>query len=342
MKRIVLVAGGAGYIGSHMVRALLEAGYYPVVFDNLSTGHAEMIAGGAMFFRGDLRDREDVESVFRNFSFHAVMHFAASSVVPESVREPLRYYQNNTGAFLNLLEVMQSRGVNKLIFSSTAAVYGQPSVNVISEDCPAQPINPYGSSKRMMEQIARDQSFGRDFSCVIFRYFNAAGAHEDGTLGECHSPETHLIPNLLSAVLEQNKEFTLFGTDYPTPDGTCVRDYVHVQDLCRAHLLGLRYLENGGKNEIFNLGSQKGYSVQEVLRAVEKVSGRKVPVKIAERRAGDPPQLIADSGKAEKILGWRTEENLESIVRSAYQWHQNQIHEKSRVTHINVPAGAAA
>lgn len=307
-----------------MVRVLRKAGYRPVVFDNLSTGRKDAVPEGVPLVVGDLQNPAQVKGVFKKFGFSAVLHFAASSIVPESVSNPLKYYRNNVAAFLVLLGQMEAAGVKRLIFSSTAAVYGQPAQSPIREDFPLQPLNPYGRSKAMMEQITGDYSRSHEFSYAVFRYFNAAGADASGETGEAHEPETHLIPNLLAAAEGDTKEFTLFGSDYPTPDGTCVRDYVHVEDLCRAHLLGLRYLENGGANEIFNLGSQCGYSVAEVLRAAERITGKGVPVKWADRRPGDPPQLIADSQKAGRVLGWKAEQDLETILRSAHQWYLNK------------------
>jgi len=321
MKKFILVIGGAGYIGSHMVRALLDADYQPVIFDNLSTGHRKMIPEEAVFIQGDLKNAADVASAFESFDFSAVLHFAASSIVAESVQEPLKYYRNNVAAFLNLLESMSICGVKNLIFSSTAAVYGNALSTPIREEATVRPLNPYGWSKWMMEKMLEDVSGVSPVSYVIFRYFNAAGAHDSGELGEQHTPETHLIPNLLAAAAGSQSRFTLFGDQYPTRDGTCVRDYVHVEDLCQAHLLALRYLEQGGSSEIFNLGSELGFSVKEVLLMAEQVTGRKIQTDIAARRPGDPAELIADSRKAGRILGWRTTKNLEEIIRSAYQWH---------------------
>lgn len=320
--------GGAGYIGSHMVRVLLDAQYQPVVFDNLSTGHRQLVPEGAVFVEGDLQSPADLASVLKDFQIKAAMHFAASSLVPESMKDPLKYYRNNVGAFLNLLEQMEAHQVRQLIFSSTAAVYGEPEKSPIREDFPLRPVNPYGQSKAMIEKILADVALTRPLAYAVFRYFNAAGAHEGGETGEWHREETHLIPNLLAAVREK-KEFTIFGDDYPTPDGTCVRDYIHVQDLCRAHLLALQSLEGSAANETFNLGNGAGYSVKEVLRAVEKITGKEVRTKVCGRRPGDPPQLIADAQKAKRILGWEARENLEAILRSAYHWHENRPEEKA-------------
>ncbi len=322
MKKNVLVIGGAGYIGSHMVRALIEANYQPVVFDNLSTGHRRAVPSEAIFVKGDLQSTDDVKSLFAQFSFVGVMHFSASSIVPESVQNPLKYYLNNVAAFLNLLQHLILANSPKLILSSTAAVYGEAKVIPIKENSTIQPTHPYGQSKWMMEKILADVAATCKMSYVVFRYFNAAGAHPKSETGECHDPETHLIPNLLNALDQNKKEFSLFGDDYPTPDGTCIRDYIHVQDLCRGHLLALQYLEKGGVSETFNLGSQQGYSVKEILKSVEDVVGKKIPFKVCEKRPGDPPVLVADSQKAKQILGWEPQETLQTIIQTAYQWHE--------------------
>jgi len=322
MQKLILVIGGAGYIGSAMVRTLLEAEYQPVVFDNLSTGHRHMVPSEAIFVEGDLQNPDDVEKAFKKYRFSGVMHFAASSIVPESVKNPLKYYRNNTAAFLNLLDQIVLRHIPHLIFSSTAAVYGEAAVMPISERAPVLPLNPYGSSKLMMERILEDTAHICPLSYVVFRYFNAAGAHHCGDIGESHDPETHLIPNIIAAVTDK-KTFTLCGDDYSTRDGTCVRDYIHVEDLCRGHLMALQYLEQGGKSETFNLGSEKGFSVKEVVKAVERVTQAGVNLKVGPRRPGDPAKLIADSQKAKKILGWQPRKDLLSIIQSACAWHQN-------------------
>jgi len=325
LKPNILVIGGAGYIGSHMVRLLLEQHYQPVIFDNLSTGHLSSVPNKAIFVRGDLQNSREMEAVLSRYRFEAVMHFAAASVVSESMLQPLHYYRNNVLAFIHLLEQMKIQKISNLIFSSTAAVYGQPQQNPITEECPCAPINPYGRSKVMMEQIAADCALAYPLSYVVFRYFNAAGAHSEGHVGESHYPETHLIPNVIAAALD-NKELKLYGNNYPTRDGTCVRDYIHVDDLCRAHLLGLKHLENQGSSDIFNLGCEAGYSVKEIIQMVEKVTGNEVLFRAAPKRMGDPPELVADSGKARRILGWRPEKNLEMIVTSALRWWEKSEH----------------
>lgn len=327
MKPLILVTGGAGYMGSHMVRSLLENDYQPVIFDNLSTGHSFLIPDEVELFEGDLQNPKDVERAFNQFQFKAVMHFAASSVVSESVKNPLRYYKNNVSAFLNLLEEMKAHDVQKLILSSTAAVYGEPGESPISEKLLPKPLNPYGQSKWMMEQILEEVSSVGTLSYVVFRYFNAAGAHQSGMIGESHHPETHLIPSLLASLTEQ-KKITIFGDTYPTFDGTCIRDYVHVEDLCHAHLLALRYLEDGGLSDTFNLGSNQGYSVREVVQAVEKITGREIAKVIGPRRLGDPAELVANSEKARTVLGWKATRSLETIIQTAYNWHEKFVERK--------------
>ncbi|MBI2471507.1 MAG: UDP-glucose 4-epimerase GalE [Planctomycetes bacterium] len=316
----VLVVGGAGYIGSHMVRALLEEKYDTVVFDNLSTGYREFVPERVPFIRGDLRNVPDIQGVFRDHSIDAVMHFAASSIVPESMSDPLKYYHNNVLACINLLKVMMENKVAKFIFSSTAAVYGEPENIPIKEEDKTCPTNTYGRSKLMIENILSDISRAYDFSYIALRYFNAAGAHPAGEIGEKHNPETHLIPNILKTARGEKSELMIFGDDYPTPDGTCIRDFIHVQDLCHAHLLALKALKDGKKNDIFNLGSGSGYSVKEVVRTVEEVTGKKIKVKIVPRRAGDPAKLVAGAEMAKKILGWKPNANLEEIIGTAWVW----------------------
>lgn len=320
----VLVVGGAGYIGSHMVKSLLGAGYDVITFDNLSSGHRDAVLGG-IFVEGDLADTQCLERVFKEYQPEAVMHFASYIQVGESVRKPDIYYRNNVTNTLNLLDVMREHGVNKFIFSSTAAVFGEPDYVPIDEAHPNQPLNPYGRSKWMIEQILADYDKAFDFKSVCLRYFNAAGADPDGQLGERHEPETHLIPLILQAASGKRESIQVFGRDYDTPDGTCIRDYIHIVDLCSAHLAALEYLNGGGSSDRFNLGNGSGFSVQEVLDAVQKVSGKVVKVIDGERREGDPARLVADASRARSTLGWKPVfTDLETIVLHAWQWELKQ------------------
>lgn len=319
----ILVAGGAGYIGSHMVRSLVEDGFDVVVFDNLSTGHRAFVPKKAEFIRGDLRNRADVEKAFsgrRARRIDAVMHFAASCLVGESMEDPLKYYDNNVLAFINLADAMRRHRVKKFIFSSTAATYGEPGKVPIRETEPTEPTNPYGWSKLIIETMMKDLARVGIFSYITLRYFNACGAHASAEIGERHSPETHIIPNILKVASGEKKELVVFGGDYPTPDGTCVRDYIHVDDLCHAHLLALRAFKRGICNEVFNLVNGAGYSIREIVRVAEKVTGRKIKMKIGPRRPGDPARLVASAAKAKKILGWKPEKNLDDIIASAWNW----------------------
>ena len=316
----ILVVGGAGYIGSYMVRILVQAEHTPIVFDNLSTGHRELVPKGAAFFKGDLKNLSDVEKAFKKYKIDAVMHFAASALVGESVADPLKYYENNVLACVNLLKVMKSRKIRLLIFSSTCAIFGEPVRLPIQEEDPKAPANPYGQSKLMVETILKDVSGRSDLRYVALRYFNACGAHPDAEVGEVHDPETHLIPNILKVLRGEKKALTIFGDDYDTPDGTCVRDYIHIHDLCHAHLLALEALKKGMKSDCFNLGNGNGYSVKEIIKMVERVTGKKVPVKIGARRPGDPARLIASAEKAQEVLGWRPEMSLEQMIRTAWKW----------------------
>ena len=318
----VLVCGGAGYIGSNMTAMLAVQGYEPVVYDNLSRGHRPAIRN-AEFVRGDLADYDLLVETLKKYGIEAVMHFAAFIEVGESVREPLEYYRNNLCCTQNLLSAMEARGVRKFVFSSTAAVYGIPANVPILEDSPTEPINPYGQTKLAVEKMCHHQSLAGKLAYACLRYFNACGAGQDGTIGEDHSPESHLIPLIIQAAMGKRRDVSIYGTDYETPDGTCVRDYVHVSDLCRAHLLALDKLDE--KPElIYNLGNEKGYSVREVIEAVKKVSGRDFRVVEADRRPGDPPVLTADAGKAKRELKWETQwPELEGIVSTAWQWHNS-------------------
>lgn len=318
----VLVTGGAGYIGSHTVAELLDRGEEVVVVDSLETGHADAIIGGTLHV-GDIRDRAFLEGVFKQHAFDAVIHFAAYSLVGESMSNPAKYYDNNVHGTQVLLEVMQQFGVKRIVFSSTAATYGEPERTPIEETFATNPTNVYGETKLTMERMMRwfDQVHGIRY--VSLRYFNAAGAHESGRIGEDHQPETHLVPIVLETALGKRSEIAVFGSDYPTNDGTCIRDYIHVSDLADAHLLAVDYLRKDGASEIFNLGSGNGFSVLEVIRTAERVTGLTIPTAIRDRRAGDPAVLIASAGKAKTVLGWQPKrDNMEKIIESAWRWHQ--------------------
>ncbi len=321
MRKRVLVTGGAGYIGSHVVKALGERGYDVLTCDNLSTGNKWAVLHGALVV-ADISDRIAVERMLGEFKPDAVMHFAASIVVPESVREPLKYYRNNSVNAIRLLEALQKFGVNAFIFSSTAAVYGIPGVIPITEGAPLQPINPYGSSKMMTEYVLKDLSASmRDFRYISLRYFNVAGADREGRIGQAYREATHLITRALKAATGEIGKLQIFGTDYPTPDGTCIRDYIHVDDLAEAHIISLEYLLDGGRSDIFNCGYGHGYSVREVVDAVKKVTGVDFRVEETARREGDPPALVADSSKLRKELGWRPQyDDLEYIIKTAWEW----------------------
>jgi len=323
VRQSVLVVGGAGYIGSHMVKALQEAGHHVTVLDNLSSGHRDAVIGGNLIV-GDLADITLMESVFSENSFDAVMHFASFIQVGESVKKPAIYYHNNVSNTLNLLDVMVRHDVKKLVFSSTAAIFGEPEYVPIDEAHPRNPVNPYGRSKWIMEQILADYDKAYGLKNVSLRYFNAAGADPSGLLGERHDPETHLIPIALEVALGKRAALTLFGDDYDTPDGTCIRDYIHVNDLCQAHLLAMTYLHETQRSLSVNLGNGRGFSVHEVISMVEQVSATTLPVTICPRREGDPARLIADSRLARELLGWQpVYPDLHSIVRHAWQWALN-------------------
>ncbi|KRM03703.1 UDP-glucose 4-epimerase GalE [Limosilactobacillus gastricus] len=318
----ILVAGGAGYIGSHMVKQLVESGEEVVVADNLSTGHKKAINPKAKFYYGDIRDRAFLDRIFVNEDITAVVHFAAFSIVPESMQEPLKYFDNNTGGMITLLEAMRDFKVKYIVFSSTAATYGIPETMPIKETDPQQPINPYGLSKLMMEKMMAwaDEAYGIKF--VALRYFNVAGAAADGTIGEDHGPETHLVPIIMQVAQGKRAELSIFGDDYNTPDGTNVRDYVHVMDLADAHILALKYLEAGNPSNAFNLGSSTGFSNKEMLEAAREVTGKEIPAKIAPRRPGDPDSLVAASDKAREVLNWQPKyDDVHDIIATAWQWH---------------------
>ncbi|GAA3024523.1 UDP-glucose 4-epimerase GalE [Tetragenococcus solitarius] len=318
----ILVLGGAGYIGSHAVDQLVNQGYDVAVIDNLLTGHKAAVHSKARFYQGDIREKEFVQSVFQKEKIEGVIHFAASSLVGESVENPLKYFNNNVSGTEIVLEVMHEFKVKSIVFSSTAATYGEPEENPITEMTPTNPKNPYGESKLMMEKMMRwcDEAYGIKF--VALRYFNVAGAKADASIGEDHAPETHLIPIILQVALGQREQLAIFGDDYPTEDGTCVRDYVHVEDLIAAHILALEYLKAGNPSNIFNLGSNSGYSVKQMLGAARKVTKKDIPAKVAPRRAGDPGTLVAASDKAKAVLGWQPQyTEVEEIIATAWNWH---------------------
>ncbi|ACB51711.1 UDP-glucose 4-epimerase [Crocosphaera subtropica ATCC 51142] len=323
----ILVTGGAGYIGSHAVLALKNAGYDVIILDNLIYGHRDLVETvlEVDLIVGDLGDRSLLDDLFQQYSIDAVMHFAAFAYVGESIKEPQKYYRNNVANTLTLLEAMKAASINKLVFSSTCATYGVAQFSPITEEHPQNPINPYGASKLMVEQILQDFSKAYDLNYVCFRYFNAAGAHPDGLLGEDHDPEPHLIPLVLLTALGKRKFISIFGRDYPTPDGTCIRDYIHVLDIAQAHILGLNYLQKGGKSDVFNLGNGNGFSIQEVIDTAIKVTQKDIDVKISDRRPGDPPILVGSGEKAAKVLGWKPEySSLDNIISHAWQWHQKR------------------
>lgn len=318
----LLVCGGAGYIGSHMVKRLLENNIEPVVADNLATGHRKAVPAEVSFYQGDIRDGAFLDKIFQENSIDGVIHFAADSLVGESMNVPLKYFGNNVGGMQSLLEAMVRADVDKLIFSSTAAVYGEPESIPIEEEDRKNPTNPYGESKLIMERMMRWVCLANGLRYVALRYFNAAGAAEDGTIGEDHPTETHLIPLILQTALGQRDHITIFGDDYPTQDGTCIRDYIHVTDLADAHLLAMKYLADGRESAAFNLGNGTGFSVREMIEATEKVTGRPLNVEMGARRLGDPAQLVASGKKARRILGWQPAyTSVEGIIATAWRWH---------------------
>lgn len=324
---MILITGGAGYIGSHTVLNFLKDDYEVLIFDSLETGHIETVealqkAGKVIFERGDLRNIEDIERVFEKYPIEAVIHFAAFSLVGESVGEPAKYYRNNTFGTLNLLDTMVKHDVKKIIFSSTCATYGEPQYTPIDEKHPQNPINPYGASKLMVERIMADYDSAYGLKSVKLRYFNVAGCDSQGRVGEWHEPETHLIPNILKSVFGDDKTFKVFGNDYPTPDGTCIRDYVNVEDLAQAHKLAYLRLKKENRSEIFNLGTENGDSVKQVFDTCEKVLDRKIKVEIAPRREGDPAELFADASKAKNILNWHPQHTLEQSIDTAFKFEQ--------------------
>lgn len=319
----ILVAGGAGYIGSHTVAELLEGNEEVVVADNLEKGHQEAVLGGK-FYRGDLRDDAFLDRVFQENGIEAVIHFAAYSLVGESVGEPLKYYHNNVYATMNLLKKMKEHDVKKIVFSSTAATYGEPENIPILERDKTEPTNPYGETKLTVEKMLKWADNAHGIKYASLRYFNAAGAHISGKIGEDHSPESHLIPIILQAALGQREAISIFGDDYDTPDGTCIRDYIHVTDLAQAHILALQKLRDGGESDIYNLGNGKGFSVKEVVELAREVTGVNIKAVMADRRPGDPAILIASSEKIQRELQWKPQYNdLKTIIETAWRWHKN-------------------
>jgi UDP-glucose 4-epimerase len=326
----VLVTGGAGYIGSHFVKDVLSGGHTPVVYDNLSMGHKWAVLTDR-FYRAELSDTRTIEDVLKKEAIDAVVHFASNILVGESVAEPMKYFRNNYVNTLNLLDSTVRCGVKRFIHSSTAAVYGMPRGVPIKEEAPRHPINPYGLTKYFVEETLNAYEHAYGIKYVSLRYFNAAGADPGLQSGEAHDPETHLIPRVLEAALGTREHVDIYGTDYPTPDGTCIRDYIHVSDLAHAHTLALDYLSKEGKSGAFNLGNSKGYSVKEVIRTAEEVTGRKIPARASGRRAGDPPVLVADSSRAREVLGWKPEfEELHTILLHAWKW-MRKAHEEGHM-----------
>lgn len=328
---MILVTGGAGYIGSHMALKLLENNEKVVVFDNFSTGHIETIEtlmkegkDNFEFFEGDLLNLNDLNTLFKGRNIEAVIHFAAFSLVEESTKNPAKYYKNNVTGSINLLDAMHKYNVNKIVFSSTAATYGEPEEIPIKETSLQNPVNPYGTSKLTVEKIMDDYDRAYGIKSVRLRYFNVAGADSKCRIGENHNPETHLIPNILKSTFNNKKTFKIFGDNYNTKDGTCVRDYINVEDLINAHLLALKYLLAGGKTDFFNLGTNEGNSVKEIFDLCTKVTKKEIPFEIAQKRAGDPAVLIADNKKAKEILGWNPEKTLYDSIKSAYMWELKQ------------------
>lgn len=322
---MILVVGGAGYIGSHVVKHLVQTAQV-VVYDNLSTGHKEAVDPKAIFIEGDLSDEQRLTQVFTLFPIEAVMHFAAANLVAESVRNPQRYYENNVAATLTLLKVMRQCHVKNIIFSSTAATYA-PSEDLLSEDSLTVPTNPYGRSKCFVEQILQDYSHAYQFNSTVLRYFNVAGASADGKIGESHSPETHLIPIILKHLRGETDAIQLFGDTYPTEDGTCIRDYIHVEDLANAHILALEaLLSRKADFTIYNIGNELGFSVKEIIEQCEQVTGRKATIEITNKREGDPAILVASTKKIQRELGWQPEKSLQQMIEHAWHWHKSAVY----------------
>jgi UDP-glucose 4-epimerase len=316
----VFVAGGAGYIGSHVVKQLIDKNYKVIVYDNLEKGHISSLPNSAIFIKGDLSDKDKIDKIFKEYEIGAVMHFANYIEVKESVSNPSKYFKNNIVNGLNLLNSMKDNKVKNIIFSSSAAVYGE-NESFINENAKKSPKNPYGLSKLIFEQLISEYEKAHGIKFMILRYFNAAGADTDGKRGESHTPETHLIPLVIQTALGKRKNIEIYGTDYKTEDGSCIRDYIHVNDIGRAHILALEALKNGKPSNTYNLGSGKGHSVKEIIKVCEEVSGRKINYVEGKRREGDPAVLIADYNKIKKELGWKPEYNLKEIIKSAWEWH---------------------
>jgi UDP-glucose 4-epimerase len=324
MKSYILVCGGAGYIGSHMVFKLIEEGRNVIVYDNLQSGNKPAINKSAIFVHGDIRNYIALDDLFETYKIDGVIHFGADSIVPESIINPLKYFDNNIYGLEILLKAMVKHNIDKIIFSSSAAVYGQPEEMPLLETSRTLPINPYGESKLIMEKMIKWVALAHNIKYVSFRYFNVAGANLDGKIGEFHRPETHLVPIVLQVPLKQREIVSIFGDDYDTPDGTCIRDYIHVLDIVEAHVLAFKYLENGGDSDIFNLSNGKGFSVKQVIKAAQQVVGNNIKTEIKPRRPADPSQLVAFSSKAEKVLGWNPKyPSLEEIINSAWVWHSS-------------------
>lgn len=322
---MILVCGGAGYIGSHMVYELIEKGEEVVIIDHLKMGHIEAVHPDAKFYEGDIRDKNFLDKVFQENEIEGVIHFAAFSIVPESITNPMKYYDNNLNGTMVLLEKMIQYNVKKIVFSSTAAVYGEPEKTPILEEDKTNPTNTYGETKLAMEKMFKWADKAHGIKYISLRYFNVAGAHINGKIGESHSPETHLIPLILQVPKGTREKIYIFGDNYETKDGTCIRDYIHVMDLAKAHKLALDKLRQNSDSKIYNLGSGSGFSVKEMIEVARKITGHEIPAEIAERRAGDPAVLIASSEKAKNELGWKPEyTNVETIIKTAWNWHQNQ------------------
>jgi UDP-glucose 4-epimerase len=322
---LILVTGGAGYIGSHTVKALSKRGFQVIILDNLVYGHRDLVEKHLQtkLIVGDIHDQKLLAHLFSSHHISAIIHFAAYAYVGESVVEPARYYQNNLVGTITLLDSMREYGINNLVFSSTCATYGIPNYIPIDENHSQNPINPYGASKLMIERILKDYDLAYGLKSIVFRYFNAAGADPDGLLGEDHNPETHLIPLVLQSANGQRSSISIFGTDYDTPDGTCIRDYIHVSDLAEAHVLGLEYLWENQISQIFNLGNGSGFSVKEVIDTAKQVTSKEIPITECPRRSGDPAVLIGSASKAKEILGWQPKyPELEAIIKHAWDWHQ--------------------